>query len=102
MLVDEYGYEEYEEPEEGEEITTTDEWGIVRHSIYLGGEWNEGYDDPGWDYVYDEDGNSVSCPNYGCGAEELRYHNGQCCCIECMNTFTDEEIEDYAGPWHHC
>lgn len=59
----------------------------------------EEYQDPGWDYVYDENGNSISCPN--CDAEELRFHNGQCCCIECDSTFTDQEIEDYAGPWHH-
>lgn len=58
----------------------------------------EEYVDPGYDYVYDEDGNSVSCPC--CGAEELRYNNG-CCCIECESEFTDQEIEDYAGPWHH-
>lgn len=58
----------------------------------------EDYVDPGYEYVYDEDGNSVSCPH--CGAEELRYNFG-CCCIECESTFTDQEIEDYAGPWHH-
>lgn len=54
--------------------------------------------DPGYEYVYDEYGNSVSCPC--CGAEELRYNCG-CCCIECDSTFSDQEIEDYAGPWHH-
>lgn len=54
--------------------------------------------DPGYEYVYDEDGNNVSCPC--CGAEELRYHVG-CYCIECESTFSDQEIEDYAGPWHH-
>lgn len=58
----------------------------------------EEVEDPGWDYVYDEYGNSVSCPF--CGAPELRHNEEGCCCIECGSTFTDQEIEDHAGPWH--
>ena len=54
--------------------------------------------DPGYDYVYDEYGNSVSCPF--CNAEELRHNGVSCICIECDSTFSDQEIEDYAGPWH--
>ena len=45
-----------------------------------------------------EYGNSVSCPN--CNAEELRHNGVSCICIECDSTFSDQEIEDYAGPWH--
>ncbi len=57
----------------------------------------EEYVDPGYDYLYTDDGDTISCPN--CGSD-LRYNNG-CCCIECDSTFTDQEIDDYAGPWHH-
>ena len=59
----------------------------------------EEYDDPGWDFVYTEDGDTVSCPN--CGAEELRYDGCCCHCLECDSEFSDQEIEDYAGPWTH-
>ena len=54
----------------------------------------ENYEDLNLEYVYDEDGNSVSCPTYGCRCEELRWRDGECFCPECETTFSDEEIED--------
>ncbi|MCR4607816.1 MAG: hypothetical protein K5771_08840 [Oscillospiraceae bacterium] len=68
----------------------------VEYDDYVEYEFGE---DPGWDYVYDEDGEGVDCPI--CGAE-LRYHDGSCCCLECNSTFSDDRIETWAGgPWHH-
>ena len=49
-------------------------------------EWEE-FEDPGYDYVYDEDGSCVSCPC--CGAPELRHNGITCICIECESTFSD-------------
>ena len=89
---------EDDEPEEGTETSSIDEWGIKRFSVYHNGEWQDGYKDPGWDYVYDESDSTVLCPN--CSGE-LRFHNGKCCCIECMSVFSKEEIDDCAGPWYH-
>ena len=82
-----------------EEYSYTDRFGIERYVTQDDEEETEIFDDPGWDYVYDEYGWSVSCPD--CGEPELRYHNGRCCCLRCETTFSDSEIEAYAGPWHH-
>ena len=82
-----------------DEFSTKDEWGVTRFFVTKDGEEYEGFEDPGWEGVYDEDGFSVACPS--CGADNLRYHNGQCCCIQCMSEFSDQDITDYAGPWHH-
>ena len=77
------------------DIEWVDEWGITRHRC---GEI-EGFEDPGWEYVYTEDGDCVSCPD--CGEEELRYHDGECRCIKCYGTFSIHELEKYEGPCHH-
>lgn len=89
---------EDDEPEEDQTVEWTDEWGIKRFSVYQLGDWLDGYVDPRWEHVYDENGRNVPCPS--CDAEELRYHNGHCCCIDCYQIFSDQEIEDFAGPWH--
>ncbi len=91
----------YYEPEDGEMETYISDLGIEKHRIYdeiLG--WSESYADPMWEYIYTSDGNTVCCPN--CGEDDLRYHNGRGCCLECDSTFSDDEISDYIDEeWHH-
>ena len=79
--------------------TWTDDWGVTRYSLDENDEESEGYTSPNWDYVFDESNDEVICPN--CKADDLRYHEGECRCISCRSTFTDQEITDYAGPWRH-
>lgn len=73
--------------------------GITKHRLYTDDGKVEFIDDPGWEYVYNEFGDSVWCPV--CDCTELRYHNGHCCCIECDTVFTDQEIDDWADEWYH-
>ena len=82
---------------EFDEVSTwVDEWGITWH----GGEDGDAPDDPGWDYIIDESGDDVICPE--CRELQLYYHNGEGCCINCHATFSDEEITDWAGfGWRH-
>ena len=91
-------YDEIKNPEEGDEFTQTSELGIEKHYVFSNGEWGEVYEDPGWEYVYDDEGSCVHCPF--CGSE-LRYNNGQGCCPDCDSTFTDEDLtRETGGEWH--
>ena len=73
--------------------------GITKHVLYTDDGRVEFIDDPGWEYVYNEYGDTVCCPV--CDCDELRYHNGHCCCIECDTVFSDQEINDWADAWYH-
>lgn len=97
---EEYEVEEMEdEPEEGEEMTELSDLGVELNYEYRDGEWvMVGYENPSWEYLYDEDGDTIQCPSCG---DELRYHDGQCCCISCDRVFDDDEIEDIADEWDH-
>ena len=95
------GAETHIEDVENEFIDYVSPLGITKHRLCTedDDERVEIYEDPGWEYVYNEYEDSVSCPV--CGNSELRYHNGQCCCIECDSIFTDQEIDDWADEWFH-
>ncbi len=88
--------EDFKEGKESEYYFS--DFGVEKDPIVIGGEWVPQFEDPDWVYVYDENESSVTCPSCG---DELRYHNGECCCINCDCAFTDDEIYDYAGPWFH-
>ena len=94
----EWLYDEHPDAEDGDEIMETSELGIEKHYIFSDGEWGEVYSDPGWDHIYDGDGSCVSCPN--CNSGELRYHNGQGCCLDCDSVFSDDELNDLEPAWH--
>ena len=91
----------YYEPEDREVETFISDLGIVKHRVYdeISG-WLEGYTDPGWEHIFTDEGDTVCCPC--CGEDDLRYHNGKACCLECDSTFSDDEITDYINEeWHH-
>lgn len=90
-----------DEEDEPEEFTESERivspLGVIKYSVYYDGEWVEYYEDPKWNYIYDEADSAIPCPNCG---EDLRYHKKWCCCPNCDSQFSDKEITEYAGPWH--
>ena len=79
--------------EEGFEGEYVNSLGVTIYYIYDGDDTLiTGYTDPGWEHVYTAEGDGLYCPY--CKDEDIRYHDGEYCCISCDLTFTEEEIDE--------
>lgn len=62
--------------------------------IYI--EDDYGFDFPGYDEVYDEQGCSIPCDGYNCNAK-VKFHNGQYECPKCGKIFDRADFFAYIG-----